>query len=124
VVRDQKTGNDKEMLALVMTTPQGKALEKELLLNQTNIQVLVGAFGDDYLYWGGKPIQIWSQIVNTPNGNQPGIRLAASGVALSATVTNPLPPTTMPPATAEAEAMADIGGGSIDDEIPFGPSWQ
>jgi len=106
VVRDQKSGQDKNMLALVL-----KGKDKELLLNQTNNMTLVAAFGDDYLHWSNCPIQIWAQIVSTPQGNQPGIRLAANGAGTR------LPPQQPPasPATAEEEAQVD----DLNDEIPF-----
>jgi len=115
VVRDQKTGTDKNMLSLVLSGGKGAQIppDKELLLNQTNMQTLVNAFGDDYLYWGSKPIQIWAQIVSTPQGNQPGIRLAANGVATP--LPSPAPQTTRPPQTAEEEAQID----DLNDEIPF-----
>jgi hypothetical protein len=105
VVRDQKSGKDKDMLALVL-----KGKDKELLLNQTNNLTLVAAFGDDYSLWGNHPIQIWAQIVSTPQGNQPGIRLAANGGG------TPLPAPNPTPRTAEEEAMADD---DLNDSIPF-----
>jgi len=111
VVRDQKGGADKNMLSLVLRLPRDLPQDKELLLNQTNNMTMVAAFGDDYSAWGNKRIQIWAQIVSTPQGNQPGIRLAADGVGTR------LPPQQPPasPPTAEEEAQVD----DLNDEIPF-----
>lgn len=129
-------GNDqKTQLNLTLTSRQGQPWPKTLLLNKTNTLQMVAAYGDDYSFWTGKMIDIWSENVTFQGRLVAGIKVTASsngnGKAVgtpqtqapatppapssSATAVTGLPPNTGP----SWNAPRNQGTAIEDDEIPF-----
>ena len=99
-VEEEAIGREKEMkpvLYLSGAGPHGNGW-KPIILNRTNIEVLMQAFGDESAAWNYPAIEVWSEI--TSYQGKPGIRLA--------------------PVTAQsATALGNGTAADLDDEIPF-----
>ena len=53
--------------------------KKGLILNATNNATLIAMYGKETDAWLGKPITLFSMMVQGPNGIVPGVRLKGSG---------------------------------------------
>ena len=67
-------GQDQK-LTLSLVAENGRPWPKKIVLNKGNTMQLVTAFGDDYMLWPGKAIEVWSENVMFQGRMQPGIKI-------------------------------------------------
>ena len=77
-----------------------KGREKALILNKTNAMTLSSVYGDDTDNWTGKPVELYSQIVQGPNGMVEGLRVRV-------------------PEQAQPAPAVQTTPDDLDDDIPF-----
>jgi hypothetical protein len=96
-------GND-QVEKLVATVSDGDGWEKDLVLNQTNLQRLATAYGDDTDGWDGQLVELWV------------VDVVYHGDTVQSTQIGPAPPPALPapPATPRLPLDKDL-----DDDIPF-----
>ena len=111
-----------------------RGAQKGIVLNKTNADALSIVLGDETDMWPNHAIEIFSMRVMGPNGMTDGIRMRcivagvpqpvapAPGAAFNAPLGS-LPGQTMPPAFGHAPGTPErspvMGGGDLDDAIPF-----
>ena len=100
--------------------------EKGMVLNRTNCATLEALYGYDTDGWTGKPIIMFSMMVQGPNGIVPGLRLKPAQLAAAKAALGGQP-VTAPAAgnvaataqTLGAPAMPPAAPVDFDDDIPF-----
>jgi hypothetical protein len=131
--------NQDEKLVVDLVTRNGQPWGKRLVLNQGNNAAIVAMHGDDYSMWGGRAVELWSEMVRSPQGQMvPGIKVAGlaqlpggSNLPVAAS-----PPNGSPPSAAAVGGLPPVAGNAplwpppsqqhssevpplVDDEIPF-----
>ena len=103
-----------------------RGAQKGIVLNKTNAEALAIVLGDETDGWPGHAIEIFPMRVMGPNGMTDGIRMrcvvaSVGNDPLGAPAHNaPLGATTTPAAFVHAPGSpAPLGGGDLDDSIPF-----
>ncbi len=99
VMEELGQGSDKEQKPVVYFTKGTKGL----VLNKTNANVIVEAYGDDTAGWEGKPVEVFPTQVEFKGKLVDGIRLRIQPVA-------------QPEPQPQAAPMADD---ELNDEIPW-----
>jgi hypothetical protein len=107
-----------QKIVLSLTSPQGRAWPKSIVLNKTNSMTLAAAFGDDTDAWAGKSVVVWSEPTTFAGKRVQGIRIDVASQPAQST-----------PTTSRAAAPASSGlfgegpgnrsGDDLNDEIPF-----
>lgn len=119
----QKIGDDNKPVLYF----QGK--QKGLVLNKTNSNAIVSAYGDDTNSWTGQPIELFEAMVDFQGKTVPAIRISIPRQNTQAPLQQPQPQQpnsyaaarsgedsfTPPPQQQAAPAQRS----RIDDEIPF-----
>lgn len=126
-------GNDqKTQLNLSLVSRQGQPWPKTLLMNKTNTLQIVAAYGDDYLQWPGKAIEIWAELVPFQGKLVPGLKVVASvngaavpGVGQQAQAPMPPAQAPMPPAGAGAQAAPPSASAvaGLPPGVSNAPAW-
>jgi hypothetical protein len=111
-VAEEEVGRDKEIKPILYF----KGMQQGLVLNQTNGNRLVAAFGDEMDDWTGQTITLFTEIVPFGAEDVPAIRVRVDS--------NPAPKRPSPSKTKIARAaQAPLDGKDqldlLDDEIPF-----
>lgn len=108
----ETVGQDqKEMLALTLAGSNGQVWSKRMLLNKTNMLLIVSAYGDDYTTWTGRSIEVWSENVSFQGRIVPGLKIMPAA--------RKAPPQAAPVHEVPPDADPDSGMAITDDEIPF-----
>ncbi len=105
VTGEEFDGKKKPVLSFV-----GKS--KRLPLNLTNAVKVANIYGDDVNMWVGKPIILFTEVVNGPEGLTDGIRIKAPSVSM---------PGNTPPQLQQQQQPAPnvMQSNDFDDDIPF-----
>ncbi len=104
--------------------------KKGLILNKTNARTIANAYGTNLDKWTGRQIILYPRMVEFEGDDVKAIRVRIPQVMAPA-------PAPVKQATAPAPVVAEpvydelnppphdvIGGGDMDDEIPFAPEWR
>jgi hypothetical protein len=82
--RAEEVGREKEnKLVLYLSSAGGQHWPRGIVLNQTNINTLRDAYGDDAARWAGNPVEIYTEATHLAGKPTRGIRVrpAANGDA-------------------------------------------
>src|SRR5690242_5971787 len=96
-IKNNKTGKDDQKLIIYF---EGKELG--LVCNRTNYDRIAYLYGDETDDWGGKKVTLFTEMVQTPEGIKPGLR-----------VKNP------PGVPLRKQVASENPAEGLDDEIPF-----
>jgi hypothetical protein len=113
-VAEEEVGRDRERKPILYF----RGMQKGLVVNMTNANRLIAAFGDEMDDWTGATITLFTAIVPFGGEEVPAIRVRVDS--------NPAPKHPTPPKTKTARAaQAPLGKDGkdqlelLDDEIPF-----
>ena len=106
VLEDLGQGNDKEEKPVTYF----HNAQKGLVLNKTNANTIVKAYGDDTGNWTGKDVQVFPTQVEFKGETVDAIRVRVAKEA------PPQPQPSTPAVTPNAAPMADV---ELNDQIPF-----